>query len=91
MLARNWRSPVGELDVVALDGATLVFVEVKARRTVGEALEAVDLRKQRKLVAVAMDYQRRNGFVGRPIRFDVVAVEVASLACTHVENAFDCP
>src|SRR3972149_6838842 len=58
IVERNFRSRWGELDVVAYDGATLVFVEVKARRGArfGEPAYAVDRRKQRRLVRLAQQY-----------------------------------
>jgi putative endonuclease len=88
ILARNVRTARGEIDLVALDGEVVVFVEVKARRGAG-ALEAVDARKQHRLSRLALAFLARAGWLGRPARFDVVAVEAGG-ACTHVANAFDC-
>jgi len=88
VLARNVRFPFGELDLVALDGDVVVFVEVKTRRGFG-ALEAVDARKRRRLERLATAFLARAGWLGRAARFDVVAV-AADGACTHVANAFDC-
>lgn len=88
ILARNVRTPLGEIDLVALDDEVVVFVEVKARRGAG-GLEAVDLRKQRKLSRLAMAFLSRAGWSSRRARFDVVAVDSAG-GCTHVANAFDC-
>lgn len=88
LLARNVRSALGELDLVAMDGDVVVFVEVKARRSAG-GLEAVDRRKQRRLCRLARAFLAGAGWMERPARFDVVAVE-ADGACTHVVNAFDC-
>jgi putative endonuclease len=88
ILDMNFRLAFGEIDIVALDGDAVVFVEVKTRRGAG-ALEAVDARKQRRLVRLAAAYLAFNGLVERPARFDVVAV-TGDGACTHVENAFDC-
>ncbi|MBI5595884.1 MAG: YraN family protein [Elusimicrobia bacterium] len=75
--ARNWRGRGGELDIVAFDGPTLVFVEVKARggRTHGLPEEAVDGVKQGRLARTALEYARANGLAERPMRFDVAAVE----------------
>jgi len=89
ILVRNWRSRIGELDVVARDGDTLVFVEVKLRYDPIDPLEAVDARKQRKLSRLAFDFLSRHGMLGLPARFDVIAVEGRTLACTHVLSAFD--
>jgi putative endonuclease len=75
VVARNVRSRLGEIDLVAEDGRTLVFVEVKARR--GPAADppqaAVDERKRARLVRLAQAYLARGGGE-RPCRFDVVAV-----------------
>jgi len=75
IVARNWRWRGGEVDIVALDGRTLVFVEVKARRGTrfGRPEEAVTQAKRRRL------WRTAHAFVGRndpevPIRFDIVAV-----------------
>ena len=68
--------PAGELDVVALDGRTLVFAEV--RSTEGEDVErpaaSVDAEKQRRLTALALAYLQRHKLLGTPARFDVLAV-----------------
>ena len=89
ILARNWRSRLGELDVVARDGAVVVFVEVKLRHEPIDPLYAVDARKQRKLSQLAFDFLSRHGMLAAPARFDVVAVEGRTLECTHVPDAFD--
>ncbi len=76
IVERNYRCKIGELDIIARDGETLVFVEVRSRRTniYGSALEAVGPRKQRKVSRVAMQYLswRRPRF--DTARFDVVAI-----------------
>ena len=76
ILGRNVRGPAGEIDIVARDGTTLVFVEVKARRShrYGSALSAVDYRKRSRLRAAAADYLQ---FVapGARARFDVLAID----------------
>jgi putative endonuclease len=77
ILARRYRTAYGEIDIVAEDGQTLVFVEVKARATAefGTAAEAVTRRKQLRLVRMARDYLARAAIVDRPCRFDVVAID----------------
>ena len=76
---RRYRTRQGEIDIVARDGETIVFVEVKARTTDerGTAAEAVTPAKQRRLVAMAVDYLARHGLSNRPCRFDVVAIDGA--------------
>jgi putative endonuclease len=77
LVARNVRSPFGEIDLVMEDSETLIFVEVRYRNTqrFGGPLESVDWRKQRKLRATAEHFlQRHAKLARRPCRFDVVAV-----------------
>jgi len=77
ILARRYRTRHGEIDIVACDGDTTVFVEVKARATAefGTAAEAVTWRKQQRLASMARVYLARNGLIDRPCRFDVVAID----------------
>jgi len=82
LLARNWRTRAGELDIVARDGAWLVFVEVRARRrargsrvpVLGRPEESVTPRKQAQLVAMAEAYLFEDPWDG-PWRIDVIALE----------------
>lgn len=76
VVARNARTPVGELDLVCLEGRSLVVVEVKARggSRYGEALEAVGPRKERRLRAAAAWWMIEKGLAPRGLRFDVVSV-----------------
>ena len=90
--ARNWHCSLGELDLVCNDGETLVFVEVKTRasRKAGWPEDAVDRRKQARLVRLAEAYLTKHGVEARPCRFDVVAVEQNGLfpAVRHLKAAF---
>jgi putative endonuclease len=93
ILARRYRSRHGELDLVADDGGTLVFVEVKTRRTrsCGPPEEGVSGAKQRRLARLAQGFISTRGLWGRDCRFDVVAVEVArggGLEIRHLRDAF---
>ena len=93
ILARNARSAAGEIDLVALDGETLVFCEVRTRRSrrQGGALESVTPLKQRQVVRVAEWFLTRHPELqARPIRFDVVAIDVRGdeAAIEHVADAF---
>jgi putative endonuclease len=92
ILARRYRTRYGEIDIVADDGGTVVFVEVKARATAefGRAAEAVTPRKQRRLAAMATDYLARNRLTHRPCRFDVVAIDGAGegMEITVYQDAF---
>lgn len=92
ILHRNLRFRAGELDVVAEEGGTLVFVEVKTRSgsSHGTAAEAVTPRKQAQLVRLACIYLARQG-EERPCRFDVVTVAPApegGWRCELIRNAF---
>jgi putative endonuclease len=76
ILARGSRLVTGELDLVALDGRTIVFVEVKTRSSadVGHPAEAVDANKQRRLTRLAVTFLKRHQLLEFPARFDVVAI-----------------
>jgi putative endonuclease len=73
VIVRNYRTTQGEVDLIARDGDTIVFVEVKARRR-GEPAEAVTSEKQRRLTLAAVHFLRRHGLLEHSSRFDVVAV-----------------
>jgi putative endonuclease len=98
IIGRNVRLPSGELDIVALDGSTLVFVEVKAGRagaTVGPELpaHAVGARKQLKLRRLAREWiaERRGPSGVAGYRFDVVGVRFGANGLAdvdHIRNAF---
>ena len=93
ILARRYRCRSGEVDIVARDGPTLVFVEVKARGSsaYGSASEAVTSLKRRRIVQVALDYIARHRLDGCPCRFDVVSIGPGppGLPIEIVQNAFD--
>lgn len=76
IVSRNVRLPIGEIDVIAKDGDTLVFVEVKSVSGSGGRLpqEAVSIDKQRRLTRLALWYMQKEGLLRQPARFDVVAV-----------------
>jgi putative endonuclease len=76
ILERNFRGAGAEIDLVAMDGETLVFVEVKTRRTtqIGMPQEAVNVYKQRHLRRAGEVYAQVRRAHDRPMRFDVVAI-----------------
>lgn len=88
VLERNWSCRYGEMDLVAEDGRTLVFIEVKARssRRRGTPEEAVDAAKQARLSRIAGEYLAAHGALERTCRFDVVALEDGELR--HHKAAF---
>jgi putative endonuclease len=92
LLARNWRCPLGEIDLVVGRSGVVVFCEVKARRPglLGEPFEAVNPVKQRKLRALAGAFlaergSREAGFRGAAYRFDVASVTVDGPGRARVE------
>jgi putative endonuclease len=80
VVARNFRCRSGEVDVVARDGDTTVFVEVKERSgsTHGEACDAVTPGKRRRIVRAARIYAAARGLSESPLRFDVVSIDWAA-------------
>jgi putative endonuclease len=96
LVARNFRSRRGELDLIVCDDATIVFVEVKARRTgaVAGPLHEVPPRKQRQVrrIAAAWLAETADRPRARDLRFDVVGVTVdrhgALARLDHLEDAF---
>jgi putative endonuclease len=93
LLDRNWRCELGELDIVALDGDTIVFCEVKARRgdTFGAPVEAVGPTKTRRLRALAARWLAEHPHVRGPVRFDVVSVRprrAGAAVVEHLRGAF---
>ncbi|MBI3299194.1 MAG: YraN family protein [Elusimicrobia bacterium] len=91
ILARNWKGSAGELDIVAFDGPTLAFVEVKLRasRAYGLPEEAVSRTKQGRIARAALEFMSRQRLSGRAARFDVAAVE--SGAVRLIRAAFEAP
>ncbi len=88
--ARRYRGADGEIDLIMLDGATVVFVEVKARpgRPPGSGLMAVTLTKRRRMSHAAMAFLMERGWLDRPTRFDVI--EISAQGVLHVPGAFLC-
>ncbi len=95
LLARNWRCPAGEIDLIAEQGGALVFVEVRTRRgdARGTPLESITPAKQAKLIEAAQTYLQENTLEDRDWRIDVVAVEMsprgALLHIDVIENAIE--
>lgn len=94
ILDRRYRTRHGEIDIVAEDRGTIVFVEVRARANAefGRAAESLTPTKQRKVAAMAVDYLARHHLTNRPCRFDVVTVDDANGAQPEVTvypGAFD--
>jgi len=77
ILARRYRTRFGEIDIVAQDHDSVVFVEVKARRSArfGTAAESLPFWKQRRIAAMALDYLAWSDRLSDPCRFDLVAID----------------
>jgi putative endonuclease len=93
ILARGYRSRFGEIDVIAKDDQTIVFIEVKTRNgdEFGGGAAAVTPWKQRRIAQMAVDYLSRNKLHDKPCRFDVVTVDIKDGAPEIVvyTSAFD--
>jgi len=95
VLARNWRCPLGEIDIIAREGDVLAIIEVKTRRGRGAGTpeQAVDAHKQRKLCQLAQCYAESIGWEGE-MRLDVVGVELSPagklLRVSHWPAAIEC-
>lgn len=95
ILHRGYLSRLGEIDLVALDGHCIVFIEVKTRRSnaAGRPEEAVNFDKQKRLTRAALGYLKRHGQLEQSARFDVVAILWPQGAKTpeiqHFKNAFE--
>ena len=89
IVARRWKSPVGEIDIIARRRSLLVFVEVKARERLDDAAEAVIARQQRRIVAAAEAWLATHpDDINSDMRFDVVLVAPKSIP-RHIMAAFD--
>lgn len=93
IVTRNYHCPAGEIDIVALDGSMVVFVEVKTRadREHADPEDAVNQGKQQRLARSANCFLRQTHSIGRACRFDVIAITGSietGLEIEHIPNAF---
>jgi len=96
IVARRYRTRFGEIDIISEQEGTLVFVEVKARRTnrFGSAAEAIPVWKRRRIGAMALDYLAWTGRLNDRCRFDVVAIDgigTDRMTIQVIEDAFQTP
>ena len=93
ILERNYRNRLGEIDIVAKDRDSIVFVEVKARRSpyYGNPKSAITSQKKAKISKVALMYLKKTGQLQASARFDVVAIDYsgAQPSVELVQNAFE--
>jgi putative endonuclease len=92
ILMRGYPTHHGEIDLIARDGDTLVFVEVKTRRQ-GVPAEAVTPEKQRRITLAALHFLREHGLLEQRCRFDIVAIDWPDdrrePRIDHIRNAFE--
>ncbi|AUS09256.1 YraN family protein [Laceyella sacchari] len=94
ILDRNWRSKLGEIDIVASQGELLVIVEVRTTtgNHFGAGMESVDYRKQQKVRRLATQYAQMHHRLGCPQRIDVMSVllsrDLTPVRIDHIEGAF---
>jgi len=96
IIEKNLRLAGGELDLIAEDQGTLVFIEVKARRgeQLGGAPYAINTRKQQQIIKLAQCYLSKHRLADKQCRFDVILVvgtQESSPHLTHIEQAFEVP
>ncbi|MEM7473721.1 MAG: YraN family protein [Planctomycetota bacterium] len=95
ILAHGHRQKLGEIDLIALDGDCIVFVEVKTWRSDAQAdpSEAVDRRKQERITRAALIYLKKKKLLDQPARFDVISIvwppDSPEPTIRHFTNAFE--
>jgi len=94
ILARRSRSRIGEIDIIALDGDSIVFVEVKTRssQAAGHPTEAITFAKRQQLTRLALTWLKSRSMLERRARFDVIAItwgDGAEPVVEHYQNAFE--
>jgi len=95
IIKQNYRCKNGEIDLIVQDGDTIVFIEVKTRRSLrfGIPQVAVDTKKQLKISAVALNYLFETDAFNSPCRFDVIAITLPpaseKIKINHIKNAFE--
>lgn len=92
ILATNYRSPLGELDLVVKKDDTIVFVEVRTRSTpsFGTPLESIDRRKQERLIRLALQFCAHHCLYSKHLRFDVIGIYLQKneAVIEHIPDAF---
>ncbi len=91
IISKNYRVPMGEIDIIAMDNDTIVFVEVKARKKADyEPYEAVNLSKRNKIIRASLCYLKSKGLINKNVRYDVISIsgEIENPDIVLIKNAF---
>ncbi|CAH2212969.1 YraN family protein [Tepidibacter aestuarii] len=90
ILEKNYRTKIGEIDLIAYKENKILFVEVKSRKSInyGYPSEAVNYKKQRKIISTAKQYIMYKNIKNMDIGFDVIEVYLSDNDINHIENAF---
>lgn len=91
ILETNYRNRIGEIDIIALDKNIMVFIEVKTRTSTnfGYPYEAVNIKKQRKIINCSFSYIKFNNFKSIQPRYDIIEVYLTpNINVNHIQNAF---
>ena len=91
IIDRNYRTELGEIDIIAAGEGYLIFVEVKTRlnENHGYGADAVNFRKRRKINEVASQYIKKFRLYNQAVRFDIIEVYTEDKRVEHIKNAFD--
>jgi len=92
IVVRNYRQKTGEVDIIAKDKKTFVFIEVKTRSSLlyGQPFEAVTTKKQAQLNRIALDYMTRNKINNHAARFDVISILIEKNKNPEIEHLQNC-
>lgn len=91
LVEKNYRTQHGEIDLIMKDKRTLVFVEVKSRRTsrAGSSLDAIDYHKRKQIIRISHHYLIYKGYnQNTNVRYDCVGIDGTDIH--YIRNAFDC-
>lgn len=91
IIETNFKNKIGEIDIIALYGNILVFVEVKSRTSLnyGYPYEAVNYKKQQKIINTSMAYIKYKNITNTQLRYDIIEVYLTrDFKINHIENAF---
>ncbi len=92
VIARNYRTQLGEIDIIAEDGDTILFVEVKASRSpFSHPEDKVNFAKQKRLIRAAKSFIARGNLYDKPARFDIITVKAnrAGIEIDYSQDAFE--